>query len=49
MNFTINTATDTGHTTNINYNTNYSIMTLMMILFISSWSKTLKTDLFYLS
>ena len=36
LNVTANTTTDTGHTININCNTKYSIMVLMMILFVTS-------------
>ena len=31
LNCAVNTTTDPDHTTNINYNTNYSIMILMVI------------------
>ena len=44
LNFSVNAATDSGHPTNVNHKTNYSVMILMAILFISFWSKLLKTD-----
>ena len=40
----VDKTTDTRDTTNIDYNTNYGIILLVMILFLSYWCKTLKTD-----
>ena len=42
--FAVNTTTNTGHTTNVNHKTNYSLTILMAILFINFWSKLLNTD-----
>lgn len=35
LNFTVDKTFDTGHTININYNINYSIIILMIKLYIS--------------
>ena len=43
LNSVVNETTYTGHTSNINYNTNYKIV-LIMILFSSSWCEPLKTN-----
>ena len=49
LNCVVNKTANTGHVANSNYNTDYSMMILTMIFFISSWSKPLKTDLCYSS
>ena len=48
LNCTVNKTTNTGHITNINNNM-FDLITPIMILFVSSWSRPLKTDLCYLS
>ena len=44
LNCTVGKTTDIGHTADYNCNTNYSIIQLIMMLFISSKGKVVKTD-----
>ena len=49
LNCALDKTIDAGHTANINCHINYSIKTnyslkLLMMLFITSWSKPLKTE-----